>query len=313
MITLSKVNQLIFSLLLMVVSTISVGQNLLSYAKAYDQSILLSKPAISSTQYPENHLMEYYHGIQLLNGGNLQEAKSAFLNSLQDRPNNAKAYHWLSRISIQQKEFQGAIEMASKSLSIDPHQYDTHLDLFLAYSGLQLPVEARLHLVESAKLNPEYVTKRGARLIIEKDDFHGAMYLFSAVHEAAPGHILNALNYSRGLMIAGEYTQVEQVLADAYDLNAGDEEHFDLVYTMYFNSLLENKKYDTVLELASKKVNTAFYHQYYYKAMSYFHNGDDAQFTSNASLYFQYQGQSLPSSLKAWANANSHHSEIGAD
>ena len=303
----------------LLIADVAIAQNFTS-ERNYDHAILLSSTSTPhGYSYGIDHLntedpvMNFYNGIHMMNTQDLEQAEFYFDKVLSKQPDNPQVYHWLARINILRDQHNKAIEMATKSLQLNPGHFQTHLDLFVAYSKLGLQQEAHHHLFQASTIDPDYISKRAARLIIEKDDLKTATYMFKIVHQATPGSMLNSLNYGRSLIMSGQLLEAEKVLESGYQLNSAGSGHFDLLYTMYFNALLDNRQYDKILTISSEKVSQSYYHQYYYRAMGHFHKGDLEGFDLNARLYFQYQGKTAPKSLINWAMANNNFDNQGAD
>lgn len=245
-------------------------------------------------------------GIELMTNLQLEEAENHFNRAIQSNPVSAEAYYWMAKLKVEQEDYQKAIEMGTKAIWMDKTLYEAHFQLFVAYSKLQLRQEAKYHIIETARINPEFVSRKGASMIIEYEDLGSALYFFKAAYTANSSNVLNALNFGRALLINKDPKNAELVLRSAFVPSNTEEEQFNKLYEMYYNTLLENKRFQEVLDCPFLTAHDPdSNHQYYFKAMSYFHLGDVGKFKENANQYFHLKDQTAPQSLLSWAMAES--------
>lgn len=249
----------------------------------------------------KNPILAYNTGIEQFDIRNYRIAEYFLNQAVELDPYFAEAYLFLARIKIREGDFTKAEIYGQQAVMFNSDLVPAHLDLFLVYSRLQLKEKANEHLLAAAKLDPEAVTSTASRLITEQDDLYGALFFFEKVHTVAPTNLLNSLNYAKALMIAKRNTHAEKVLEIAYQANDYNTEHFSILYSMYFAKLMNHRKYQFALDLASEKVPDAFYSQYLYKALSHFKLGEHKAFEENANLYFLHKKDAVPPSLIAWA------------
>lgn len=252
-------------------------------------------------QSSKNSVLAYNTGIKQFDINNYLIAEYFFSQAIKFDPYFAEAFLFLARIKMRESDFDQAEELAIQAIKYNPSLVPAYLDLFLICSRKSKTKEANEYLLEAARLDPETVSSTASRLITEQNDLYGAIFFFEKVHTIAPTNLLNALNYAKALMIAKRGVHAEKVLEIAYQANDFEEDHFSLLYSMYFSKLLKHRKYRSALLLASEKVPSSFYSQYLFKALSHFKLGDIESFEKNASLYFMHTQDDAPPSLVSWA------------
>ena len=277
----------------------SLGE-IASMSKNFDRNLMAIDKELAQSKNP---IIAYNTAARQFELGKLLESEYFFNLAIKYDPYFSEAFLFLGRIRIQQKKYEEAAAFGEQAIKFNPELVAAHLDLFLTYSRLKKRADAHRHLLAAAKLDPESVSRTASRLIIEKDDLYGALFFFEKVHAVAPTNVLNALNYAKALMIAGRDLKAEKVLEIAYQDADFYNEHFQLLYSMYFAKLLQHGKHEFILSLASEKVPSTFHSQYLYLSLSNFKMGNMVEFEKYANLYFEYTDDVAPKSLAAWAES----------
>ena len=90
--------------------------------------------------YPQTSgTAHYFLGRIAEREGNLSEAKSEILKSLQVRPQYADAYAALGRIDLKQKDYPAAERALRTAIEITPDSYAANLNLMILYQRTKDP------------------------------------------------------------------------------------------------------------------------------------------------------------------------------
>ncbi len=133
-------------------------------------------------------------------GAPAEERTSLFSRLLEERPTSAQISKQIALESIQNGDYEAAIDELKKSLSVHPHYPDLHNLLGIAYANRGMTDDAILEFETALKINPDYLKARLnlALAMYEKGSRDDAMRNLEMVLELDPENEL-AVNLLREL------------------------------------------------------------------------------------------------------------------
>lgn len=215
-------------------------------------------PPLSNAQQPStrnNHApavassSPLLHAEELIQSGELDEAKNVIDDELLRHPSNVEAYNLLGIIFTNQKNFGDALDTFQKALKLNPNSTSTHNNLANLYVAQQKPDLAEKEFSRVLQIAP---ANRDANynlglLLLAKGSPLPAIAHFQRVH---PQTIETQFNLVRAFFAAGESMQALQL---ARQLSAAHKSDVQLHFTLGI-VLASAKQYQSAereLELAN--------------------------------------------------------------
>ena len=228
-------------------------------------------------------------------------AQGFFWNAIRLRPDVYKSYSYLYFIKIKNGDYDSARWYAEKAVEFNPRSPQTHLDLSLALARLRQIDDAKREVQVAATIDPDYVTRVGAKYITDRNSISGALFYFSSVYSVAPEHVLNNINYSYALRLNSQFQVALNVLSGVFEHTSQHDQYFDVAYGLYFKLLFDQGKYREIIATASTKVDQTYAQQYFFKALSHYKLEQSNDFNVTGEKYFSSAAKRPPSSLQTWA------------
>jgi len=189
-------------------------------------------PSASSAQVGLNSLLKAV--AQAKAGGNLQQAKSLYINALEIQTDSYELWNDLGNIQRRVGEIEQAISSYKMALCINPHSSELHFNLGIALEDSQEQSSALFHYREALRLQPKLLQawRRMGLLQLKLGQSENALISFKTLIDQRPndglGHCLSGLacyqskNYKqaahhhrRAIRIAPSLPQAHGWLGDA--------------------------------------------------------------------------------------------------
>jgi tetratricopeptide (TPR) repeat protein len=115
----------------------------------------------SDREKAEDH---YYHALDLMAEGKLEEAVSAYRRSLEIDPTFTESMHGLARVLQDLQRYDEAIEVAKKMAEVDPDDVLAHTSLSVLYMKKGMIPEAEAEGAKARVLGWKQQLKKGSEL-----------------------------------------------------------------------------------------------------------------------------------------------------
>ena len=142
-----------------------------------DYYINLSKK--DALKYPNSAKPFYEMGIMHYESGDLEEAKTAFVQAAKNDSNHFNPNYYLGEIALRQNHFDEAKSFFEKEISLHPHHADSFFGLGKTLVKLNSP-EAKKYLHKALTLNPQKIIfyEELLELHLANKEYFAALALF---------------------------------------------------------------------------------------------------------------------------------------
>jgi tetratricopeptide (TPR) repeat protein len=250
---------------------------------------------------PDDPGVNYYLGMLFTDLGELVTARDLFLKteSLDDRYRYVASE--LSYIYLQLGEFDRSVAYAKKSIGDYPDHVSAYLNLATILNAEKKWDEFERYLSIAAEKEPHYVLSQADTILTQYNRPDIAIEYYKVLYKVIP-HDSQLLHHLGGCYyMQKDYEKAYQYYEEAYDNAVFDKETFFVIYASYMWSLLRQNQYQKIREEAFRKADKDYDNAYYYIALSYFMEKNDALFRNNADQYFRLKKEKPPADLMAWA------------
>ena len=186
-------------------------------AKLFDSDRAMKAAPIAKSARSElidGHLLD---GLNQLRLGDLQAAKTAFLQHLQTNPKSALAHYHLGIVEMDEDRFEPARRHFEKALHLQPKLYGAASNLGVLYlrNGEDAAALRRLEEAESVEPSDPRVIVNLANARIRRQLWSEAVESYQEAHKAIPGHATVMYNLAVALHARHRYAQALKLLDEA--------------------------------------------------------------------------------------------------
>ncbi|OHD13077.1 MAG: hypothetical protein A2Y41_03940 [Spirochaetes bacterium GWB1_36_13] len=263
----------------------------------YNESVKLLK--ILENQNSINPEVYFYLALNYYDLKNLDISEVYCLKSLKLNPNQAKVYSELSAINFNKKNFSKAEEYAIEAIKNDPKNGNSYINYSSTLAMLGKKEESEKQLYEAAKVDPESILNLANTYLMQHKNPKAALYLLFILNKLYDSDPIVLLNIGNILRMINDREKAIEYLKKAYDVTDKNHNMFKIIYSSYFRTLLNNKKYDEIVNNALEKFVDSS--SYFFLALAYFKQKNNGKFIEYANKYFELRNEKKPESLIKWA------------
>jgi tetratricopeptide (TPR) repeat protein len=250
---------------------------------------------------PDDPDVNYYLGLLYTDLGKPDVAMGYYLKTKSVNDKYKYVASELCYVNLQLKDLPTAVEYGKKSIQDYPEYMPAYITLAALFSLTGDWDSFEKYLTMGAQVDPEFVLQQADMVYVKYGQPELAMRYYDILHAIIPknpfllhhmGAVQDTLHNSAK---AFEYYR------EAYLNCVYDKKTFFTIYASYMWSLIRQNQTAQMRKDAFLKVDAQYADAYYYTALSYYIEGNDALFTENAAKYFTLKSEPKPADYSAWA------------